>query len=196
MGDVTQLLERARDGDLGASDALYRAVYDDLRRLAWRIMPAANPAGGGSRTSLVHDAYLRLARPGAADTQDRRHFFSLAARIMRQIAIDKARERCAIKRGGGIPDLGLTQADLEPGSSEAATGLLDLDRALTDLARDAPRLASVVELRVFADLELTDIADTLDLSLATVKRDLRKAQAWLAARLDEAPAADEQPDPD
>jgi RNA polymerase sigma factor (TIGR02999 family) len=196
MGDVTQLLERARHGDPRANDALYRAVYDDLKRLAWRVMPGRDAASGGSRTSLVHDAFLRLARPGAADTQDRRHFFSLAARIMRQIAIDRARERTAAKRGGGVRDLGLSQADLEPGSNDAASELIDLDRALTELATDAPRLASVVELRVFADLELTDIADTLDLSLATVKRDLRKAQAWLAARLDDPPVADESRDPD
>ncbi len=190
MGEVTLLIGRARDGDRAAADVLFRTVYDDLRRIAGR-QAAGNGSHGPGRTSLVHEAYFRLARPESLNVNDRRHFFAVAARAMRQIAVDRARERLATKRGGGAQETTLGAADdalADPGRLE---GLLDLDAAMGALEAADERLARLVELRLFSGLLLEEAGELMGLSPATLKRDWRKARAFLHARLGGAELPDE-----
>jgi RNA polymerase sigma factor (TIGR02999 family) len=182
MGEVTELIVRARAGDRSAGEALFRAVYEDLRRIAARQV-GARPGEGPGRTSLVHEAYLRLARPGALDLNDRQHFFAVAARAMRQIAVDRARERLTTKRGEGARATTLGALDGLPVGTDDLADLIGLDAALEALEVADPRLARLVELRVFVGLELEEAGELLGLSVATLKRDFRKARAFLHARL-------------
>lgn len=185
MAEVTQLIERARVGDRNAADALFRAVYDDLHRLAARQVGRGEGGGLGS-TSLVHEAYLRLAKPEALGMSGRSHFFAVAARAMRQIAVDHARERLAAKRGGGAPMTTLGAADRMPvEDDERHQQLVTLNAALDALETADPRLARLVELRFFAGMSLEEAGDLLGLSPTTLKRDFRKARAFLHARLGE-----------
>jgi len=178
MGEVTLLIGRAREGDRAAADALFSAVYDDLRRLA-----ARQASGGGSgahgTTSLVHEAYFRLAKPQALALNDRRHFFSVAARAMRQIAVDRARERLAVKRGAGAPMTTLGAVDAQATDDSRLERLLDLDEAMKALEASDERLARLVELRHFSGLKLEEAGEVLGLSESTLKRDYRKARAFL-----------------
>ena len=185
MGDITQLIAQASAGDKPAADALFAAVYQDLRRIAARQAAAVNDIDAPGRTSLVHESYLRMARPDALKLADRHHFFAVAARAMRQISIDRARLQLAEKRGGGV---GAAVLDTDRCAGESAVnwsieGLLDLDQALSDLEAVDPRLVRLVEQRVFSGLELEEISEVTGLSLSTLKRDWRKVRAFLNARL-------------
>jgi len=182
MGEVTLLIGRARDGDREAADALFRAVYDDLRRIAGRQAAGAG-AGAHGATSLVHEAYFPLAKPEALALNDRRHFFAVAARAMRQIAVDHARERLAVKRGAGAPMTTLGAVDAQAADDARLERLLDLDEAMKALEASDERLARLVELRHFSGLQLDEAGEVLGLSEATLKRDYAKARAFLHAWL-------------
>lgn len=182
MGDVTELIVRAREGDRAASDALFRAVYGDLHRIAGRQAAAAGAQAHG-RTSLVHETYLRLARPGALAVNDRQHFFAVAARAMRQIAVDRARERLAAKRGEGAQATTLGALDVLPMEDGKLEDLIALDAALGALEASDARLARLVELRLFFGMELEEAGELLGLSVSTLKRDFRRARAFLHAQL-------------
>lgn len=188
MGDLTALIARAGAGDRAAADALFRAVYDDLRRIAARQL-ARGGGGGLGRTSLVHEACLRLVRPEALALSDRAHLFAVAARAMRQVAIDHARARVAAKRGGPVADLPLDEALAVADDRARHQRLLALDDALAQLENVDARLARFVELRFFGGASLEETAALMATSLATAKRELRKARAFLHARLDESPGA-------
>lgn len=158
-------------------DALFMATYDELRTLAARVKrfdgsETLNP------TALVNEAWLRLARAPAFAATSRLHFKRIAARAMRQILVEAARRRTARKRGG---DASLVTFD-EMAGGVTATGrdLLALDVALRDLARLNPRQAVMVESRFFGGLDVTETAELLQVSEATVLRDWRVARAWLA----------------
>jgi RNA polymerase sigma factor (TIGR02999 family) len=175
--EVTALLAAVRDGDSAAGERLFAIVYGDLKRIARRQLRGS--AGGTlTPTSLVHEAYLRLARPGNQEQQDRVHFFAVAARAMRQIAVDHARRRAADRRGGGAAAVTL-QDDDSAGAPPPAVDLLALDVALERLAEMDQRLVRLVEWRFFAGLTVEEIAAVLDVSTRTVKRDWRKARAIL-----------------
>ncbi len=189
MAEVTQLIERARKGDVDAARALFESVYHDLHRLAARQVQRGS--GGLGSTSLVHEAYLRLARPEALSVNDRGHFFAVAARAMRQIAVDHARERLTAKRGGGLADVTLGAAEGMHGEdAQRHDELLALNEALDALERADARLAKLVELRFFAGLNLEEAGEALGLSSTTLKRDFRRARAFLHARLGPGSAAD------
>jgi RNA polymerase sigma factor (TIGR02999 family) len=182
-GDVTALIDAAGSGDADALKALFARVYDELKLLARRQLNAASDATLNT-TGLVHEAYLKLVQPDGQDLRGRVHFFALAAKAMRQIVIDRARARVAEKRGGAgaqIVDLdeAADVADGELGPDE----LLRLDRALTALGTEQPRLADLVELRFFAGLEIADIATLQGVSARTLNRDWRRAKATLHAAL-------------
>ncbi len=181
MGEVTRLLGQARNGDRAAADALFRIVYDDLRRLAARQVSGGGGAPGS--TSLVHEVYFRLAKPDALALNDRRHFFAVAARAMRQIAVDRARERLTVKRGGGAPQTTLGAVDAEAADDGRMERLIDLDEAMKALESSDERLARLVELRHFSGLQLEEAGELLGLSPSTLKRDYRKARAFLHAWL-------------
>ena len=176
---MTALLAAWRDGAEGADSRLLERVYGELRRLARAQL--RREAGGRTLdpTGLVHEAYLRLLPQSGTRWQNRSHFFAIAATMMRRILVDRARARAARKRQN--PEAVTLSEPSVPGRR---VELLDLDRALDELARDHPRAARVVELRYFADLDVTEIAGVLGVTDRTIKRDWSFAKAWLAAAID------------
>lgn len=175
--DITVLLGRARDGDSTALERLLPRVYHELRTLAHRYLLRESAGHTLSTTALVHEAYLRLSAGGSNDWRDRAHFFGYAATIMRNILVDYARKRGAVKRGGDkIPvDWDSVEASVEA----VASDMLALDEALTRLERAEPSLARVVELRFFAGLSLEETAEVVGRSPRSVDRDWNKARAFL-----------------
>lgn len=185
MQGVTELLQQARAGDAGAADQLFTRVYQDLRSLAaHQLAKVGRP--DMRATSLVHEVWFRLGRPQAMSLNDRQHFFAVAARAMRQLAIDHVRERAAGKRGGGVADLPLEALNGEDACASRDTDLLALDQALEQLRETDASLAQLVELRFFAGLELEELAPLLERSPTSLKRDWRRARAFLHGLLDEA----------
>lgn len=174
QGDVTRLLQAARGGERRALDRLLPLVYDELRGLAERQLSRERAGHTLGATGLVHEAYVKLAAGGTGDASDRAHFLAIAARAMRQVLVDYARRRMAVKRGGGWErtTLGAGQAAVEFNLEE----MLALDRALDELE---PRQREIVEYRFFAGLEEHEIATVLGISERTVRRDWVKARAWL-----------------
>jgi RNA polymerase sigma factor (TIGR02999 family) len=181
-GEITALLAAARAGDEAAGAELFRAVYQDLKRLARRQLAGQRDGATLSTTALVHEAYLRLARPGALGQHDRVHFFAVAARAMRQIVIDAARRRTAEKRGGGALAVELDEGRVA-GAGDRPEELVALDAALARLEQLDERLARVVEWRYFGGLTLEEIAAALERTDRTIKRDWRKARAFLYREL-------------
>jgi RNA polymerase sigma factor (TIGR02999 family) len=181
-GDITELLAAARRGDAAAAEALFGVVYADLKRIAHRQLAGQPRDATLSTTALVHEVYLRLARPESLELNDRTHFFAVAARAMRQILVDHARRKSAEKRGGGVLALELDEGRV--GSSpEKAAELVALDEALDRLEQLDERLARVVEWRFFGGLTLEEIGAALELTERTMKRDWRKARAFLYREL-------------
>jgi RNA polymerase sigma factor (TIGR02999 family) len=174
--DITLLLGNARRGSALAQERLYSFVYRELHRLAERQLRGDREHGGA--TSLVHEAWFKLSR-GSTEFNDRQHFFATAARAMRQILIDRARERQADRRGGGVRAQTLDGVALEVSASGQDLELLALNQALDQLAALDERLAQVVEMRFFGGLELSEIAPLLKVSERTLKRDWRRARAFL-----------------
>lgn len=178
-GPVTALLAQARAGEGEAWDAAVALVYADLRRLAHRQLGGRPGDHTLDTTGLVHECYLRLA--GAASTPvDRNHLLALAARIMRQVVCDYARERLARKRGGGAALLSLD--DVEVAELREAERLIELDDLLRKLALRDERLARVVECRFFAGLSEPETAAALGISERSVQRDWAEAREWLVSQ--------------
>jgi RNA polymerase sigma factor (TIGR02999 family) len=188
--DVTELLLAWGDGDRGALDELMPLVYEELRRLARCRLRGERPDHTLTTTALVHEAYLKLVDIRRIRWRDRGHFLATSSRIMRRILIDYANRRNARKRGGERGEL-----DEDTLMTDAvADELLWLDEALSRLARSCPRHSEIIEHRYFGGLSLGETAEALSVSLATVKRDLQFARAWLARELDghaPAPGGDE-----
>lgn len=172
-------------GEARLEARLLEAVYMELRRVAVQRLARESHAIF-TPTELVHETWLRL-KPSGAPIADRASFLRLASVAMRHLLIDQARERLSQKRRGVM--LTITVSLAEDASQRALDDiqLLDLDRALDTLANDHPRIAEAVALRAFAGLDLNELADTLSISLATVKRDLAFGRAWLATTLKESP---------
>ena len=182
---VTELLLAWREGDGAALDRLMPIVYSELHRLAHFHMAGERSGHLLQTTALVNEAYVRLVGQ-ERDWQDRGHFFAVAAQVMRRILVDFARRRGAEKRGGGAVSVPLDEGTF---SLERADELVRLDDALAALARIDARKAKVVELRFFAGLSIEDTAAALDLSHATVERDLKFARAWLQREMGAGPGA-------
>ena len=176
--EVTRLLARARAGDAQAMGSAYSAVYDELKRAA--RLQLRRMQDNFETTALVHEAYLKLGGAQLA-AQDRNHLLALSARAMRQVLVDDARARKADKRGGGQDALTLGAADVA--GEAAAVEVLKLDELLQSLHRLDERAAQIVELRYFGGYEEAEIADMLEISCRTVRRDWRKARAFLLAEL-------------
>lgn len=183
-GELTALLQSWHDGDRAALDRVMPVVYDELRSLAARHLSGERPGHTLQTTSLVHEAYLRLAGQQHADWKNRAYFFGAVATIMRRILVDHARRRVRDKRGGGALVVPLDQA-AEP-AGPAPDGAVDveaLDDALDRLAVFNARLARIVELRYFSGMTVDEVAEAMNLSPGTVKRDWTVARAWLYAEL-------------
>jgi RNA polymerase sigma factor (TIGR02999 family) len=180
--ELGDLLERWSGGEAAAFDALVPIVYDRLRQVAHERRRYERSDVSLNTTALVHEAYLKLADLRHASFRDRAHFLAMASRVMRRLLVDHARARKAGKRGSDLPhaelveDIGMTD--------ENATLLADLNDALEELEAVDDRVSRVLEQHYFGGLTLTETAEALGVSLATVKRDLRYARAWLAARFD------------
>ena len=164
-----------------ALDKLFPVVYAQLRTLAHQRLGKAVHERSLNTTGLVHEAYLRLIDNGAATFKDRDHFLAFASRVMRSVLVDNARKRTAAKRGHGA-ELGELHENawIAEVDSDRVT---EIDEALTRLEELDERQARMVEQRYFGGLTLEEIAATMNVSLATVKRDLRSARAWLASEL-------------
>jgi RNA polymerase sigma factor (TIGR02999 family) len=175
VGEVTRLLRSAREGEPAALDRLVPLVYEDLRRLARRQLGHEFGERTLNATALVHESYLKLGASALAAATDRAHFLAIAARAMRQVLVEHARDRNAAKRGGGVWERttltdGAWVKEFDP------DGVLALDEAVASLE---PRQRQVVECRFFGGMEEREIAVALGVSERTVHRDWMKARAWL-----------------
>jgi RNA polymerase sigma factor (TIGR02999 family) len=177
---VTLLLRRLEDGETHAAKDLMPLVYAELRSRAGRLMSAERSDHTLQRTALVHEAFLRLVRPGAT-FQSRLHFFNAAALAMRRILVDHAEQRRAQKRGGGMKEVSLDDVDVA--GDGPAVDILALDEALERLAERSPRQAQVVNLRFFAGVKDAEIAELLGVTDKTVRRDWQTARLWLYAEM-------------
>ena len=188
--EITELLQADELDQPERIDRLMPLLYEELREIAHRHLKRERSDHTLNTTALVHEAYIRVADLEEMSWNDRVHFLATAARMMRRILIDYARKRNADKRGGGIEpetldeERALLPAD-SPDDGLHPAELITLDAALENLADLDERQASVVELRYFGGLQLDEIATAVDVSMSTVKRDLRSARAWLARRLSE-----------
>jgi len=187
--DVSTLLAEWRRGDGEALTRLIPIVYEELRRVARAHLRNEGADHTLESTALVHEAYLRLVGLERMTLQNRTHFFAMAARLMREILVDHARRKKALKRGGDATIISLHDV---AGPERALVNVLALDEALTDLAVLDQRLCQVIELRFFAGLSVAETMEALGVSSATVERDWTFAKAWLRERLSSArrPAAD------
>jgi RNA polymerase sigma factor (TIGR02999 family) len=173
--DVTRLLARWANGNQEALDDLTPLVYKELRRLAASHLRKERKSHTLQPTALVHEAYLRLVDQKNPRWQNRSHFFGVASRLMRQILVDHARMRQASKRA--VRTVSLEEA--VSFQQERSRDLVALDSSLSALEKIDPRKCRAVELRYFGGLPLEEIAQALDVSAVTVRRDLRMAEAWL-----------------
>ena len=178
---VTQWLQRARAGDTQARDAAFAAVYAELKRAAHlQLRRGRNTI---NTTGLVHEAWMKLAAGDKLSVVDRNHLLALSARAMRQVLVDRARIAQARKRGDGLPALTLTAGIGMDEESNAAVEVLALDQMLETLQKFDPRAAQIVELRYFGGYEELEIAGMLQIHERTVRRDWRKARAFLLAEM-------------
>jgi RNA polymerase sigma factor (TIGR02999 family) len=183
VDQLTRTLHAAEKGEPSAAADLLPLVYDELRRLAKARM-ARMPAGETIQpTALVHDAYLRVVGETDPGWNSKGHFFGAAAKAMRNILVDRARQKSSLKRGGGRQrvDMEVVALPIE----EPKEDILALDAALKELEAADPRKAQVVMLHYFAGLTLGETAEMIGVSLPTVERDWRFTRALLFARLEE-----------
>lgn len=176
--EITALLASWSSGDASALEALTPLVYAELRRIAEGYLRLERAGHTLQPTALVHEAWMRLARPNQSNVATRTHFYALAARIMRRVLVDWARAAGADKRGSGHKPVPLSEHDLA--REDETEAFLALEEALCLLGNINPRQARIVELKYFGGLTGAEIAGELDTSPATVSRELRTAEAWLA----------------
>jgi len=179
--DTTQLLRAWAGGDERALTDLVPRVHIELRRLAGRLLQNERSGLTLQTADLVQEVYLRLVDIHQLDWQHRAHFFAVSATMMRRILLDRARRRCAAKRGRRLAAVDIDKAvDL---SAKRSQELIALDDALNALAEIDPRKARIVELRFFAGLEVKETAEVVGVSPETVMRDWKLARAWLSNEL-------------
>ncbi len=180
--NITELLRAWGGGDQSALECLTPLVYQQLHSLARRHMSRESEGHTLQATALIHEVYLKLVEFQNVRWQDRAHFFAVCARLMRRILIDFARSRGCLKRGGGEYKLPLEEGLFV--SADVPAELLDLEQALTKLAKEDRRKSDVVELRFFGGLKVKEIAEVLKVSPDTVMRDWNMARAWLLREMD------------
>jgi len=184
-GDITSLLDRWVAGEPEVLPELAHALYPQWRRMAQAYFRRENAGHMLQPTGLVHEAYMALAALHPRGFENRRDFNALVARLMRQILVDHARRVQAAKRGGGVEHV---DAELvQDAASAKAEEFLQLDDALDKLSQLSDRKARVVELRYFGGFSLEEVAGTLGVSVASVYREQRLAEAWLARAMGPAP---------
>ena len=179
--DVTLLLHDWKNGDEHAIERLTKIVYGELRRLAVHYLRDEHAADTLQPTALVHEAYIRLVSQETPDWESRAHFFGVAAHLMRQILVDHARRSHSAKRGAGVRMTQLNEA--LSFAREKNQELLGLNDALESLAKIDQRKAQIMELRYFGGFSVEETARALNISVATVGRETRLAEAWLHREL-------------
>lgn len=187
---VSELIARWKAGDREALDALVPLIYNELHGLAHHYLQGERSSHTLQTTALVNEAYLRLAKQGPFQTQNREHFVAVAARLMRQILVDYARSHGAAKRGADRR-VELDASLILP--QEKSTDLVALDDALNDLASLDEQQGRIVEMRFFGGLATEEIADVLGISESTVKRDWNVAKAWLIRQMRKDERGDTRP---
>ena len=177
---ITRLLQQAASGDRAALDQVYASLYPELKRLARARLRGQGRADNMDTTVLVHESFLRLVNARGLRLDDRRHFFGYAAKTMRHIIIDSARERLAERRGGGAEHVTLGADDaLAVAEEQASEELIQVGEALQELAVVDPELAELVEMRYFGGYSEVEIAELQGITERTVRRRWDKARAWL-----------------
>lgn len=179
--EVTGLLKQWSAGDEHARDQLIPLVYGRLRELAHKRLRGAGEEDSLNTTGLVHEAYIHLVDAPRLNLPDTAHFLALASEVMRNLLVDRARARTAAKRGGGQAPLELRETLLV--ADDDLESVTDLDEALLNLEKVSPRQALLLQHRYFGGLSLEESATAVGTSLATAKRELRSARAWLALEL-------------
>jgi RNA polymerase sigma-70 factor (ECF subfamily) len=180
---VTDYLRAWEQGDDRALETLLPVVYRELKEIAVRHLKGERIGHTLQPTALVHEAYLRLQGLHQIPWHDRKHFFAIASRMMRRLLVDHARARASQKRGADAVPVEFNEEMLAVASTLGDVELIDLDRALGELAESEPRLARLVELRFFGGLTFEESAQLLHCSARTAKRDWTFARAWLLERL-------------
>jgi RNA polymerase sigma factor (TIGR02999 family) len=180
-GEITLLLDRLAEGDRSAEEALMPRVYVELHRLAMARLKSERPGHTLQATALVHEVYLRMCRSEDLKCQDRAHFFRIAARLMRRILVDYARQHNAKKRCDGLPPQALDNT-IAVSTGEFAVAL-EVDELLEKLAAFSPRQAQVIEMRFYGGLSEEEIAIALGKHVRTIRRDWLMARAWLHQQL-------------
>jgi RNA polymerase sigma factor (TIGR02999 family) len=176
-GQITRLLASVREGNREAIDLVFNLVYAELHASARRQLARARPGQTLNTTALVHEAYVKLVESAQANWNDRGHFFAVAAKAMRQIIIDYARWAARKKRGGDVQRISLDGIDVA--DEQRADELIALDAALNRLEAFSAPLARIVELRFFAGLSIDETAEALAMPPHQIKREWRKARAFL-----------------
>jgi RNA polymerase sigma factor (TIGR02999 family) len=182
MGELTRLLEAARNGQSGAVDQVVALTYSELRALAHQRLRRAPKITLLDTGVLVNECYLRLVKVGELKAGDRAHFLGYAARVMRSIVVDFARERLAQRRGGNAPHVTVV-TDIPDPSAAAEEEIVRVDDALQELARLDARLVQVVELKYFGGLSHEEVAKALGIAERSVRRDWQKARVLLHEQL-------------
>ena len=175
--EVSQLLVAWGNGDQAALSRLIPLVYQELHRIAGRHMRRESPGHTLQTSGLVNEAYLKLVDQKNVHWQNRAHFFGVAAQLMRRILVDHARKHARLKRGGDMQKLSLDETAIV--SNDRAAEFIALDDALTCLAEMDPVKSRIVEMKFFGGLNFEEVAEVEKVSSRTIRREWRKAKAWL-----------------
>lgn len=178
--------EMSRGGASAVADQLLPLLYDELRALAASFLARQSPGHTLQPTALVHEAYFRLVKADNEQWESRAHFMAVAACAMRQVLINHARDKRAVKRGNGIRRVTFDEAVTGGRESDGQMDVLAIDMALQKLAGLSNRQAKIVEMRFFGGLTVAEAAHVLDVGTTTVEEDWRLAKRWLALELQEA----------
>lgn len=179
--EITQLLKDIQQGSEKAYNDLFPLIYEELKKLAFSKLKKEHADMTISKTELVHEVYIKMINQEAVEFENRNHFLAIASRCMRQILIDHARKRKAEKRGGEKKDV--TYIDEILKVQEEASKLIDIDQKIEELSDLNERLARIIEMKFFGEMTMQAIADVLEISERTVKRDWAKARGWLYKEL-------------
>ncbi len=182
MKEASKLIEESRHGCQSSTDELMVLLRDQLHEIAQRHLQQEYAGHSLQPTALINEAYLKLVGQTQTDWKNSGHFRAIASNLMRRILVDHARAKSAGKRGGGFQRVGLTMVGAT--DEENPLELLSVDDLLEQLNRLGPRQAQVAEYRIFGGLTLAEIADALDVSHATTKKDWRFAKAWLLSQME------------
>lgn len=187
--DIASAVEASRAGDREASNRLVTLLYHELRRLAASLLQERRPGQTLQATALVHEAYLRIIGKDREEWAGRRHFFSTAARAMRDILVEESRRKASLKRGGKRARVAL---DGEALAIEPKPHIIEIDEALAKLEQADPRKGEIVQLRYFGGLSVPETAEVLGVSTATIEREWRFIRAWLGRELSGEPRREDE----